>query len=143
MRVHSLGDDPVLEPDAPEPEPGRGETLVAVEAAAVGRLNVSIAAGEFPGERVAVRGAAGAVGSIAVQLALAARARDVPALVRTSATLGFVPPGATALVADDPDVLDRLRADGGVDLLVDTVGGHGLAELVEAMRPGGRIALVG
>ena len=42
------------------------------------------------------------------------------------------------------DVARQLARDGdGVDLLVDTVGGPGLSDLVEGVRPGGRIVLVG
>jgi NADPH2:quinone reductase len=43
-----------------------------------------------------------------------------------------------------PDLAERVRAGGdGVDLLIDTVGGSGLEDLVEAVAPGGRIVLVG
>jgi NADPH2:quinone reductase len=36
-----------------------------------------------------------------------------------------------------------VRGENGVDLLVDTVGGPALADLVGVVRPGGRIVLVG
>jgi NADPH2:quinone reductase len=229
-RVHEWGVDPTVEHDAAEPEPAEGETLVAIDAAAVGQLDLQIAAGAFPlrpslpyvpgtdaagrvvrsgcfpegarvwirgggvgvardgcwaeraavpdeavhelgvdvdpvvaasfwvpcstaraavedvgelvpGERVAVRGGAGAVGSIAVQLAVLGGAREVLAIVRNPPTLP--PAGATILAADDPELPRRLREDGGIDLLVDTVGGPELAGFLEAMRPGGRVAVVG
>lgn len=94
------------------------------------------------GERVAVRGAAGAVGTVAVQLALAAGAAEVLALVRTRAQADAVPAGARGVVAPDAATLAEL-AGAHVDLLVDTVGGLDLAAIVPAMKPGGRIALVG
>ena len=68
-----------------------------------------------PGERVAVTGASGAVGSMAVQLARQA--------------------GAT--VVDTPD------ASSPVDLLVDTVGGAVLEQGIRVVAPGGRVVLVG
>jgi NADPH2:quinone reductase len=41
-------------------------------------------------------------------------------------------------------VTERLRDEsGGIDLLVDTVGGPQLPELLPAMSPGGRVVLVG
>jgi NADPH2:quinone reductase len=92
-----------------------------------------------PGERVAVRGAGGAVGRVAVQMALHGGAGDVVAILAHDVP---VPDGARALVA--PEV-DELRALEGldVDLLVDTVGGPGLAASLGLMRPRGRIVLVG
>jgi NADPH2:quinone reductase len=97
-----------------------------------------------PGERVAVRGAAGAVGSLAVQLALADGVEDVIGLVSRPERARSVPAGARAVVAGGPEVAELLRGGGdGVDLLVDTVGGPGLGDLVEGIAPGGRIVLVG
>jgi len=68
------------------------------------------------GERVLVSGASGAVGSITVQLSRAAGAR---------------------VATDDSDTTASF------DLLVDTIGGTGLARLVERIVPGGRAVLVG
>ena len=89
------------------------------------------------GERVAVRGAAGAVGSLAVQLALRAGAADVVGIV--SRPDRPVPAGARAVAAGD----GLAEAVGEVDLLIDTVGGSGLEDLVQVVAPGGRIVLVG
>lgn len=68
-----------------------------------------------PGERVAVTGASGAVGSMAVQLARQA--------------------GAT--------VVDTPETSSPVDLLVDTVGGPVLEHGIRTVAPGGRVVLVG
>ncbi len=91
-------------------------------------------------ERVLVSGAAGAVGSVACQLALDAGAR----------VFGAVGSGERiAQLADgvEPLVVDRRspRAPAGVqaDLLIDTVGGATLAALLPVVVPGGRAVLVG
>jgi len=91
------------------------------------------------GERVAVRGAAGAVGSLAVQLALRAGASEVIGIV--SRPDRRIPDGARMVVAG-PDFAGEAFGE-GVDLLVDTVGGPGLEDLIQAVAPGGRIVLVG
>jgi NADPH:quinone reductase len=88
------------------------------------------------GERVAVTGAAGAVGTLAVQLALRAGAREVFGLIRAAAKRRAVAAGAEIIVGEEP-----LPPD--VDLLIDTVGGPRLPKLVSALRPGARAVLVG
>lgn len=182
-RVHAIGREPLLE-EASTPRLGPGETLVAVEAAAVGHLDPTIWSGSLPvhpplpyvpgtdaagrvvaspdwpegarvwirgggvgierdgcwaslvavpheavhalpegvdsvvgatffvpwstaqvalfevgglrsGERLAVRGATGAVGSLVVQLALAAGAAEVVAASRTAERGSSLPAGAT------------------------------------------------
>jgi NADPH:quinone reductase len=96
-----------------------------------------------PGERVAVRGAAGSVGQVAVQLALAAGASEVIGIISAEGRTEAVPEGARAVVAGSPDELrDRLHGE-DFDLLVDTIAGPGLTACIGAMRPGGRIVLVG
>ncbi|MDQ4133344.1 MAG: zinc-binding dehydrogenase, partial [Actinomycetota bacterium] len=97
-----------------------------------------------PGERVAVTGAAGAVGSIAVQLARRAGAAAVFGVVSRAAKAVYVPASATVVVGHGPDVVESLKDEtDGIDLLVDTVGGPDLPELLAAMSPGGRVVLVG
>lgn len=97
-----------------------------------------------PGERVAVTGAAGAVGSIAVQLARRAGAAAVFGIVSRAAKAVSVPASATVIVGQGPDVVETLKEEtDGIDLLVDTVGGPDLPELLAAMSPGGRVVLVG
>ncbi|HJU47454.1 MAG TPA: zinc-binding dehydrogenase [Gaiellaceae bacterium] len=91
-----------------------------------------------PGERVGVRGATGAVGSLAVQLSLAAGAAEV--LAGTRGRTDALPEGATPLRDDEWGGLGKERA---VDLLVDAVGGDGLDAALDAVRPGGRVVLVG
>jgi NADPH2:quinone reductase len=96
-----------------------------------------------PGERVAVRGAAGSVGQVAIQMALAARASDVIGIVSSPERVSAVPPGARAVVASSPAALHDRLCGAEIDLLVDAVGGPGLNACLAGMRPRGRIVLVG
>jgi NADPH2:quinone reductase len=88
------------------------------------------------GERVLVSGASGAVGQIAVQLALDAGAQ-VLGVVSDAAQAARLPAGA------QPLVLERVAPASEADLLIDTVGGAPLAALLPAIVPGGRAVLVG
>ncbi|MEJ1168074.1 quinone oxidoreductase family protein [Variovorax sp. CCNWLW235] len=72
------------------------------------------------GEQVLVTGASGAVGSLAVQLAIEAGC--------TAAAVGSD--------AEPPPVASA-------DLLIDTVGGSVLSAVLPAVRPGGRAVLIG
>ncbi len=90
------------------------------------------------GQRVVITGATGAVGAIAVQLALESGA-DVVATVSRPERLDAVHADARAIVvngADEPDVVEA-------DLLVDTVGGSVLSTVLPWVQPGGRAVLVG
>jgi NADPH2:quinone reductase len=88
------------------------------------------------GERVAVTGAGGAVGSVALQLAARAGAGAVVAITRDPQRLRALPGGAV--------VIRTGETPPQVDLLVDTVGGPGVAKLATtAVAPGGRVVLVG
>jgi NADPH2:quinone reductase len=92
------------------------------------------------GSRVAVTGAGGAVGSIAVQLALQAGA-SVVAVTRTPRS--WVGPRSDRLTLAQPGD-DWVVEDGrGVDLLIETVAGPGFATHVAQVTPGGTCALVG
>ena len=91
------------------------------------------------GEEVIVVGAAGAVGSMVVQQALAAGAQ-VTGVVREPTG---VPEGATVISAEDADAVARLAAERPAALLVDTIGGRALAERTRWVRPGGRAVVIG
>ena len=229
-RVHAWGSTPVVE-EVPDPKPSPGESLIQLEAAAVGHLDLTIAGGHFPvspplpyvggvegcgivveseslaagsrvlirgagmgierdgcwaelasvpdsalspapsgmtpelassyfvpattahvalhevgrlleGETVIVLGAAGAVGSIACQLAIYAGA-EVIGVVSRAARRSAVPAGVECVSLDDPDAIMRLSAERRATLMVDTIGGDGIAGRLWWVAPGGRIALVG
>ena len=90
------------------------------------------------GERVLVTGANGAVGSIAVQLALQAGA-EVHALVRSDEQAALLPAGAAPLLADAVDSTTPL----GAHVLIDAVGGSVLRAMLRHLAPGARCVLVG
>jgi len=87
-----------------------------------------------PNERVGITGASGAVGSLAAQLAARSDASAVVAWTRSPERVQALQ--GVHVVGPDEQVEP-------VDLLVDTIGGPGLAERIGRVRPGGRMVLVG
>ena len=94
------------------------------------------------GQTVIVSGATGAVGSMAVQLALEAGA-NVIALVSRSSRLAHLPAGVRGIAADDAAAFALLAAERPADLLVDTIGGSGLSQRIKCVKPGGKAICVG
>lgn len=109
---------------------------------AVGRLGRWLDGVDAAAEHVVVAGAAGAVGSMAVQLALRAGA-TVTALVLNDEQADALPDGVASVVTSDGEAVRAFVGDRPATLLVDTVGGSQLPERLRAVRPGGRAALVG
>ncbi len=99
--------------------------------------NMLTRSGISEGDRVLVTGASGGVGSAAIQLV---RARGgVPVAVSTPAKADRLRAvGAETVIGrEDP------YAENGFDVAIDLVGGAGFSRLIEAVRPGGRIATAG
>jgi NADPH2:quinone reductase len=102
-----------------------------------------------PGETLFVTGAAGGVGLTAVEIGkrmgarviASARGQDRLAVARDA--------GADVLLdSDDPGLQgaglkDRLRAEGGVDVLYDVVGGPAFDAALRACNPDGRLLAIG
>ncbi|GAB2587233.1 NADPH:quinone oxidoreductase [Paractinoplanes abujensis] len=88
-----------------------------------------------PGEKVAVVGAAGAVGASVAQQARLAGA-EVTGLVAREDQLALVPDGVTGVVLGAFD-------DRPFDLLIDTLGGDGLVGRSRWVRQGGRAVVIG
>ncbi|MCA3438799.1 MAG: NADPH:quinone oxidoreductase family protein [Rhodobacter sp.] len=97
-----------------------------------------------PGETLLVLGAAGGVGLTAVEIGKHMGARVI-ASARGQARLAVAQrAGADVLVdSDTADLRDRLRAEGGVDVVFDTVGGPAFLQALRATRPEGRLLCVG
>lgn len=93
-------------------------------------------------ETVMVTGANGAVGSLIAQLALRSGARVI-ALVRSPESAALLPAGVEALVEPVGAARAKLAEERPLSVLIDTVGGQGLAERLGWVRAGGRAVVVG
>ncbi|WP_225829113.1 NADP-dependent oxidoreductase [Streptomyces naphthomycinicus] len=125
----------------PSPSLHLGFGLVAY----VGLVEV---AGLRPGDTVFVSSAAGAIGSLAGQIArlkgagrVIGSAGSAAKVARLTGRLGF----DAAFDHHDGPVLDRLReaAPDGIDVYFDNTGGEQLRAAIEVMNEHGRIALCG
>lgn len=108
----------------------------------VGRLGSWIDGVTAADEHVVVAGAAGAVGSMVVQLAQRAGA-PVTALVMTEEQAADLPNGVPSIVTSDGGAMAAFAADRPATLLVDTVGGPDLVVRSRAVRQGGRAVSIG
>jgi NADPH:quinone reductase-like Zn-dependent oxidoreductase len=93
-------------------------------------------------ERVLVVGAGGGAGTIAVALALHLRA-EVVAVDRAGKLDLLRAIGATRVVDADDPAADPFADAAGFDVIVDLVASRPLAAYRRALRPGGRLVVVG
>ncbi len=106
-------------------------------------LNLVELGGLRAGERVLIQGGSGGVGTVAIQLA-----RHLGAEVWTTASAAKLERclalGATrALDYRAGDFAEQARAAGGVDLVLDVVGARALEANLHALRPDGRLIVIG
>jgi NADPH:quinone reductase len=97
------------------------------------------------GETVLVHGAAGGVGTAALQVAKAAGARTI-ALVSTEAKRRVAEAAGAdqvVLVAEGWKDEVKERSGGGVDVVLDPVGGDRFTDSLRSLREGGRVIVVG
>ena len=97
------------------------------------------------GETVLVHGAAGGVGTAALQVAKGLGARTI-AVVSTQAKRGVAEQAGadeTVLVGDSWKDEVRSLSDGGVDVVIDPVGGDRFTDSLRALREDGRLIVVG
>ena len=97
-----------------------------------------------PGERLLVLGAAGGVGLTAVEIGKQMGA-EVIASARGAERLEVARAAGADHLIDSaaPDLRDRLKALGGVDVVYDAVGGPAFMEALRATRPEGRLIPIG
>ncbi|MFF4371736.1 zinc-binding alcohol dehydrogenase family protein [Streptomyces sp. NPDC001594] len=116
------------------------DDATAVDAVALVRSGL-VARGAFeagrvrPGESVLVTAAAGAVGTLALQLARAGGAGRVVAAVGSAEKAGFV----RALGADEVVLYEDADWGAPYDVILDGVGGELLGPAVRALAMGGRL----
>ncbi|MDN5931701.1 MAG: NADPH:quinone oxidoreductase family protein [Pseudonocardia sp.] len=94
------------------------------------------------GQRVLVQGAAGGVGTACVQLAAAVGA-EVVAVVSTTekAEVARAAGAAHAVLVDG--FRDAVKELGGVDVVVDPVGGDRFTDSLRCLRPEGKLLVIG
>ncbi len=98
-------------------------------------------AGLRPGERLLVNGAGGGVGTAAVQIALLLGASAFASARSEVVRERLEELGAVAVAPDD--AVERVRGEGGADVVLELVGGPNLAGDLEALAPKGRVVIVG
>ncbi|MBF9127803.1 NAD(P)-dependent alcohol dehydrogenase [Plantactinospora sp. S1510] len=125
---------------APKPANLTFEQAAAMPISAVTALQSIRDAGVKPGQRVLITGAAGGVGSFAVQL-VRAHGGIVTGVCGTAKVELVRSLGAEDVIDYTQDEIDR----GGVrhDVIIDTAGNRPLSLLRRAVTPRGTIALVG
>ncbi|MFC9837741.1 zinc-binding alcohol dehydrogenase family protein [Rhodococcus sp. NPDC127530] len=110
---------------------------------ATGYVAVHDIARVVQGERVIVSGASGAVGSMAAQFALLARAAEVIGVVPRADQTALLPDGVRPVVGRGDDVAAALGTEPVAEVLIDTLGGDVLPQLLQRVTPGGRAVLIG
>jgi len=98
-----------------------------------------------PGETVLVHGAAGGVGTAAVQLASALGARVVAVVSSAGKIETAKAAGADEVVLADgfKDAVKQLTGGRGVDLVVDPVGGDRFTDSLRSLAREGRLLVIG
>jgi NADPH2:quinone reductase len=97
-----------------------------------------------PGETLFVTGAAGGVGLTAVEIGHLLGARVIASARGADRLEAARAAGADVLIdSEAPGLKDRLRAEGGVDVVYDAVGGPAFDEALRACKPEGRLLAIG
>lgn len=97
-----------------------------------------------PGETLFVTGAAGGVGLTAVEIGKRLGARVIASARGADRLAVAAAAGADVLIDSETEGLkDRLRAEGGVDVVYDAVGGPAFDAALRACRPEGRLLAIG
>lgn len=135
-RVHDVTASPLTD-----------EELACLPIASGTAMGMLERAGVMPGETVVVTGASGGVGLAVVGLAAARGARVTAVTEQAKAALVVQAGAAQTIDRSGPgrDVVAAVRAahPGGVDAVVDVVGGDQLARLIDVLVPGGRAVVAG
>ncbi|GAA2527332.1 NADPH:quinone oxidoreductase family protein [Winogradskya humida] len=98
-----------------------------------------------PGDTVLVHGAAGGVGTAAVQLASALGAKVIAVVSGSDKVDTARAAGAAEVVLADgfAKAVREITGDRGVDIIVDPVGGDRFADSLNSLAPEGRLLVIG
>src|SRR5438552_12978368 len=130
-------------PLAPELEFGQGAGLILNYHTAYFSLAMRGRLAE--GETVLVHGAAGGVGTASLQVARGLGARTIAIVSSDEKERVARAAGADEVVRSDGPWKDEAKAlsGGGVDVVLDPVGGDRFTDSLRALREGGRVVVVG
>jgi NADPH2:quinone reductase len=97
------------------------------------------------GETVLIHGAAGGVGTAAIQVARSLGARTIGVVSSDEKAEVARAAGADEVIRSDDPWKDEAKAlsDGGVDVVLDPVGGDRFTDSIRSLREGGRLLVVG
>ncbi|MGH2857491.1 MAG: NADPH:quinone oxidoreductase family protein [Solirubrobacteraceae bacterium] len=95
------------------------------------------------GETVLVHGAAGGVGTAVLQVAGALGARTIAVVSTDEKAEVARRAGAAEVLRSDGPWKDQARELGGVDIVIDPVGGDRFTDSLRSLREGGRLVVVG
>jgi NADPH2:quinone reductase len=97
------------------------------------------------GETVLVHGAAGGVGTASLQVARGLGARTIAVVSSDEKEQVARDAGADEVVRSDGPWKDQAKelSDGGVDVVLDPVGGERFTDSIRSLREGGRVVVVG
>jgi NADPH2:quinone reductase len=97
------------------------------------------------GETVLVHGAAGGVGTASLQIARGLGARTIAVVSSDDKERVAREAGADEVVRSDGPWKDQAKelSDGGVDVVIDPVGGDRFTDSLRSLREGGRVVVVG
>jgi len=95
------------------------------------------------GETVLVHGAAGGVGTAALQVAKGLGARTIAVVSSEAKAQVAREAGADEVVRADGDWKDEVKALGGADVVLDPVGGDRFTDSLRSLKEDGRLVVVG
>jgi NADPH2:quinone reductase len=95
------------------------------------------------GETVLVQGAAGGVGTASIQVARGLGARTIAVVSTDDKERVAREAGADEVLRSDGPWKDQAKELGGVDIVIDPVGGDRFTDNLRTLREGGRVVVVG
>ena len=104
--------------------------------------NVVTRGGLRAGERFLVHGGTSGIGMMAIQIARGLGARVFATAGSDAKCAAVSDIGATAINYRSEDFVDRLRKEGGADLILDMVGGSYISRNINSLSDDGRLVMI-